>query len=454
MKSFATLALIGSSAVPAFASILPRQSNGKLEPVEVRGNAFFAGDERFYVRGLAYQPGGAADAKDPLLNLEQLAEDVANFKELGVNTIRIYTVDNSGNHDEGMKMLADAGIYLTLDANTPKYSINRETMDTTHRSYNDVYLQNVFATIDTFAKYDNMLAFFSGNEVINMKNNTGAAPYIKAVTRDMKKYMAAQNYRKIPVGYSAADVAENIYQQALFFDCGNDEDARGDFFAFNDYSWCDPSDFKTSGWDKKVELYKDYPVPIFMSEFGCNTNERKWGEIEALYSTDMTSVYSGGLVYEYTNEANLYGLVNKTVDEETGEITTTLLDDFNALKEAYAATPNPSGDGGYKKNGTPSKCPPADDDWEVESADLPKMPAGAEKFMKSGAGQAVGLAGDGSHFAGEPSESMVKVSEASSSGGADEEGEDADQEGAGFAVQVPFKLLSLIGAIAAFAFML
>lgn len=46
-----------------------------------------------------------------------------------------------------MKLLDDAGIYLALDANTPDYSLNRETNATLHRSYNDVYLQNVFSTL-------------------------------------------------------------------------------------------------------------------------------------------------------------------------------------------------------------------------------------------------------------------------------------------------------------------
>jgi hypothetical protein len=27
------------------------------KPVTIRGNAFFAGEERFYIRGVAYQPG-------------------------------------------------------------------------------------------------------------------------------------------------------------------------------------------------------------------------------------------------------------------------------------------------------------------------------------------------------------------------------------------------------------
>ena len=87
-----------------------------------------AGDDRFFVRGVAYQPGGAADAQDPLLDTEALSADIEMFKELGINLIRIYTVDNSGNHDEAMK-------------------------ETLHQSYNAEYLQHLFSTIDAFAGY-------------------------------------------------------------------------------------------------------------------------------------------------------------------------------------------------------------------------------------------------------------------------------------------------------------
>jgi len=75
------------------------------------------------------------------------------FTSLGLNTIRVYTVDNTADHDECMNALADAGIYLALDVNTPKYSINRAEPEV---SYNKVYLQNVFATIDKFSGYKNL----------------------------------------------------------------------------------------------------------------------------------------------------------------------------------------------------------------------------------------------------------------------------------------------------------
>ncbi|KAI5369871.1 Putative glucanosyltransferase, glycoside hydrolase superfamily [Septoria linicola] len=370
-----------------------KSSSGSLPAVTVKGNAFFAGDERFYIRGVDYQPGGSSEAEDPIADTATCQRDIAEFQKLGVNTIRVYTVDNTANHDECMSALADAGIYLALDVNTPKYSINR---DKPAQSYNPTYLQSIFATIDAFAKYDNTLLFFSGNEVINADNNTNCAPYIKAVTRDMKQYIGSMGYRSIPVGYSAADVESNRFEMAQYMNCGTD-DQRSDFYAFNDYSWCDPSSFTTSGWDQKVKQYSDYSIPLFLSEYGCITNQRKFGEVASLYSDKMTSVYSGGLVYEYSEEGSGYGLVTISGDSISES------DDFAALANAFSQTKPPSGDGGYKSNGSPSECPTQSDTWEVEDftgQDLPAIPEEAEKYMKSGAGKGPGLTGSGSQDAG------------------------------------------------------
>ena len=394
--------------------------------------------------------GGAADAKDPLLDLETLKTDVANFKDLGINTVRIYTIDNSKNHDEGMKMLADAGIYLALDANTPDYSLNRETEQTCHRSYNDVYLQSVFATVDAFAEYTNTLLFFSGNEVINEPNNTNTAPYIKAVTRDMKQYIANRHSRVIPVGYSAADVASSIEQQALYFDCGSD-DERADFFAFNDYSWCDSPDalqtFKGAGWDKKVEMFKDFSKPIFLSEHGCIEDERRWGEVGALFSTQMSAVYSGGLAYEYTVEPNNFGIV----DLKNGKVETN--EDFDKLKAMYAKTKNPTGNGNAKTSGSASECPETSDDWEVDTTSLPAMPEKAQKYMDDGAGTGPGLSGDGSHFAGEASKSTATPGSGEPTrtpNGQAASGSGASGESAASVADVPLRFVAMLAASVVF----
>src|ERR1700712_321639 len=110
--------------------------------------------------------GGESGVKDPLADINGCKRDVEKFQQLGINTVRVYTLDNSANHDDCMKLFADAGIYVSVDVSWSKYSLNREYPEGMRRSYNEVYLQSVFATIDSFAKYDNLLAFFAANEVI------------------------------------------------------------------------------------------------------------------------------------------------------------------------------------------------------------------------------------------------------------------------------------------------
>lgn len=198
LASLVTALTLGASTVLGGPSAIEKRD--KITPITVKGNAFFQGDKRFYIRGVDYQPGGSSKLADPIADTDSCKRNIKNFKELGLNTIRVYSVDNSKNHDECMKALADAGIYLVLDVNTPKYALNRAEPK---KSYNDVYLQYIFATVEKFAKYDNTLAFFSGNEVINDGPSSAAAPYVKAVTRDIRSFLRARKLRHVPVGYSA-----------------------------------------------------------------------------------------------------------------------------------------------------------------------------------------------------------------------------------------------------------
>jgi hypothetical protein len=430
MRTFNAIAALAAAAGSALAApsrtenLAARASSTSLTAITVQGNAFFQGQSRFYIRGVDYQPGGSSQLVDPIADATTCTRDIAEFTKLGINTVRVYSVDNTANHDACMSALADAGIYLVLDVNTPLYSLNRATPAP---SYNSVYLQNIFATIDAFANYTNTLAFFSGNEVINDDTTTAAAPYVKAVTRDMRSYIKNRNYRTIPVGYSAADVDSNRLEMAQFMNCGTD-DERSDFFAFNDYSWCDPSSFQISGWDQKVKNFTGYGIPIFLSEYGCNTNTRKFEEVAALYNTEMTSVYSGGLVYEYSEEGSNYGLV--TISGST----VTEGNDFAALQTALAGTSDPSGDGGYNSTGGASTCPAKSASWNVTSDALPAIPSGAAALMKTGAGTGAGLTGAGSQNAGGASTGTAS----SGSGSATSSGSSTTSKSAATSFQGPF----------------
>lgn len=83
------------------------------------------------------------------------------MKSIGTNSIRVYHVDASANHDDCMKTFADAGIYLWLDLDTFDTQIEQ-----TLPKWNETQHDRFAAVMDTFHKYDNLAGFFVGNEVL------------------------------------------------------------------------------------------------------------------------------------------------------------------------------------------------------------------------------------------------------------------------------------------------
>lgn len=64
--------------------------------------------------GVAYQ----LIENDPLVDTAQCELDAALMKQLGANTIRVYHVNSSADHDGCMNAFAAAGIYLFVDLDT------------------------------------------------------------------------------------------------------------------------------------------------------------------------------------------------------------------------------------------------------------------------------------------------------------------------------------------------
>lgn len=134
-----------------------------------------------------------------------------------------------------------------------------------------------------------------------------------------------------------------------------------------------------------------------MSEYGCVTNTRTFAESGALYQTDMTKVFSGGLVYEYSAEGNGYGIVTIS-----GTTVTPVGDQFSDLQQELAANPAPTDGGGYTTSSTVQTCPAQNANWDTKpflGSALPATPSGAAKYFKSGAGTGPGLSGSGSQDA-------------------------------------------------------
>ncbi|OAA41379.1 Glycolipid anchored surface protein GAS1 [Metarhizium rileyi] len=321
-------------------------SVGALDPIEAYGNKLFnKNGTQFFIKGVAYQ----LVPDDPLIDTEQCKRDFALMRELGVNTIRVYHVDAKAKHDGCMKALDDAGIYLLVDMDTFGTYIGVSYWNSTqYERYSQV--------IDAFHSYDNVLGFFVGNENIARKDDSPAAPFLKAAARDMKIYRDRKGYRSIPIGYSAADIVQLRPMLQDYLTCGGNASEIIDFFALNSYSWCDPSTFESSSYNKLQEYAKDFPVPIFFSETGCNVpGPRKWDDQDAIFTKPMVNDWSGAIIYEWIEEQNHYGLVSygtkvdpsqqveNVFDGFTRKGTPTPLSpDFNNLKTKWANV-NPTG---------------------------------------------------------------------------------------------------------------
>ncbi|KAL8959787.1 MAG: hypothetical protein Q9183_005575, partial [Haloplaca sp. 2 TL-2023] len=225
---------------------------------------------------------------------------------------------------------------MLIDVNSPLPgdSLNPGDLES---SYNSDYLERTFGIVEAFKNYPNTLGFFAGNEVIQFEGSqTNVPPYIRAVTRDLKNYIAQNSERNIPVGYSAADVRDYLVDTFAYLSCyidGSSTDmSRIDFFGLNSYSWCGPeSTFEGTDYDELVQFFGNTTIPIFFSEYGCNDPApRVFNEVGALYGPEMRGVFSGGIIYEWSQEENNFGLVD-LFDNGTAQ----LRDDFDALKEQY-----------------------------------------------------------------------------------------------------------------------
>lgn len=274
---------------------------------------FYQNGTEFFIKGIAYQQdvgtngttSGTGTFTDPLADPDGCARDIPLLQQLGTNVIRVYAVNASADHSKCMSMLQAAGIYVLQDLSNPSASINRLAP-----KWDVTLFASYAAVIDNMAQYPNLLGFFAGNEVSNEVTNTNASAYVKAAVRDSKAYIKARGYRPIGVGYATNDDAAIRLDLANYFNCGDTASAI-DFWGYNIYSWCGSSSYTVSGYDQRTAEFANYSVPAFFAEYGCNTVQpRVFTEVQALYGSNMTNVWSGGVLYMYFQEANNYGMFN------------------------------------------------------------------------------------------------------------------------------------------------
>ncbi|EEA27055.1 hypothetical protein TMatcc_004666 [Talaromyces marneffei ATCC 18224] len=319
-----------------------------ISQISAVGAKFFnSSGHQFYVKGIAYQ----LTDNDPLVDTAQCKLDAALMKELGANTIRVYHVDPNADHDGCMSAFEEAGIYLFVDLETFNSSIDQSAPH-----WNSTMLNAYTKVLDTFHHYDNLAGVFVGNEVLTMTNGSRAAPYVKAAARDVKAYRDSKGYRKIPVGYAAADIADLRPMLQDYLACSTNSSENLDFFSLNAYEWCGHNTFTGSGYSALQKNATGYSVPIFFSETGCNTvPPRTFEDQSSILGNDMAGTWSGAIIYEWIEEANDYGLIsygssvavtatgtNIVGGYTRGGTPTPVSPDFSNLKSVWA-TLNPTG---------------------------------------------------------------------------------------------------------------
>lgn len=284
-----------------------------------------------------------------------------------------------------MNAFSDAGIYLFVDLDTFNTQIDQD-----YAHWNESQEQAFQAIMDEFHSFDNTAGFFIGNEVIRDGEHSEDAVYVKAATRDLKAYRSQKGYRDIPVGYSHADISSLRPNLQNYLACGTNASESIDFFGLNAYEWCGSSSFTQSGYSTLQSQVQGYPIPIFLSETGCNTPEpRTFQDQTAVFGPEMDQDWSGAIIYEWIQEANGYGLVayDPAFDQGTSSIPgtaniprsgtpTPVTPDFSNLKSVWAsATPSSVGQNDYNPNLTPPPCPAFTSGvWEIQGdASLPAV---------------------------------------------------------------------------------
>lgn len=244
-------------------------------------------------------------------------------------------IDDTKRHGQAMKLLEEAGIYVFTGVATRFNTINRLEP---YQSYHSSAVSEFFRVVDVMAKYPNTLGLLAASNVINNPQSQSAAPVVRAVVRDLKRYMQLKNsasgQRILPIGYSAAAVQSLLGTTLKYLSLG-DPRSSIDFFTvssagepvqvctngvgqFDCYQWAGRASMQISGYDALVDSLQDAALPIFMSEYGTNIlSPRLFQETAALYSPQMSQVFSGGCVYEFFEEVNRYGLV-EFVDQDQG----------------------------------------------------------------------------------------------------------------------------------------
>lgn len=301
-------------------------------PLQLVGKKFFKSTDGSYMplKGIDYYPRPNAGTYTATNSVDFFTEDfahiwqrdIANFKNLNINAVRIYAVNPGLNHDAFMCALKEAGIYVIvgLAADCLDCAITPESAP---GCYPEHLKERGEFIINAFARYDNVIGFDAGNEIsISTGSETINGPCQKQFIRDMRQFIQTctkqGTMRHIPIGLAAADGQRDV--KALYYNCrGNasDELENAEYLGMNVYLHCTGGLTSIDQMVGFTTLLSDFTsfslnIPVILTEFGCinpsfptledYNAQRDFLQIDAIFDPSYETEFAGGFVFEYNTE--------------------------------------------------------------------------------------------------------------------------------------------------------
>jgi 1,3-beta-glucanosyltransferase GAS5 len=196
-------------------------------PAVIRGRKIFDTLSGTYlpIKGINYYPRPNAGELVQTNSIDFYSEDyraiwerdIAFFRQLNINVVRIYAVNPGAGHEGFFCALQAAGIYaiVSLVADCQGCAIGTEAAPACYSAELKTRGQFIIAE---FSRYQNVLVFSAGNEVsLSAASTETNGPCQKQFIRDMRAYVQSCNatIRPIPIGLEVADTDRT--NQALWY---------------------------------------------------------------------------------------------------------------------------------------------------------------------------------------------------------------------------------------------
>ncbi|KAF3070614.1 1,3-beta-glucanosyltransferase GAS1 [Daldinia childiae] len=177
-------------------------------------------------------------------------------------------------------------------------------------------MQRFFQAVENLASYPNLLGFAIPNDLLRVLERTVAAPIIRAMVRDIRRYLSLlavkRNQRIVPVGIFSLDMSLPLKDQFEYC-CSGDDNETVDFFVFDYVCFDAKRAMQTSKGPEPLEMFFNTHIPVSFV-YGYNRLiPRGFLDTRTIYlHPDMRHVFSGGIVFQFFDGPNRDGLVALT----------------------------------------------------------------------------------------------------------------------------------------------